>query len=123
MISKGADPLMKVGKTKFYRELDEHKRHMALVGESRDMINAVNMQINTMQKKEDVKTRTEVLAERSLNNKGKKGTKIDSLLKDFYAKKNHSAQFMKVNGKNVEIEYNKEYGMQNAIHLLFKHPS
>lgn len=54
---------MKVGKTKFYRELDEHKRHLALVGESRDMINAVNMQINTVQKKEDVKTRKEVIAE------------------------------------------------------------
>lgn len=67
MISKGADPLMKVGKTKFYRELDEHKRHLALVGESRDMISAVNMQINTMQKKENVKTRTEVLAERTLD--------------------------------------------------------
>lgn len=30
---------------------------------------------------------------------------------------------MKVNGKTIEIEYNKEFGLQNAIHLLFKHPS
>jgi cupin superfamily acireductone dioxygenase involved in methionine salvage len=94
IISKGADPLMKVGKTKFYRELDEHKRHLAMVGESRDIVSAVNMQINTMQKQEDVKTRNEVMAERQLGQKvkkGKKGPKIDNLLKEFYAKKNHSA--------------------------------
>jgi hypothetical protein len=30
-ISKGADPHMKVGKTAFYRELDEHKRNLMLV--------------------------------------------------------------------------------------------
>ena len=30
---------------------------------------------------------------------------------------------MKVNGKDVEIEYSKEFGMQNAIHLLFRFPA
>jgi soluble P-type ATPase len=66
MISKGADPLMKVGKTKFYRELDEHKRHLAMVGESKNIVSAANMQINTMSKQENVKTRNEVMAERQL---------------------------------------------------------
>lgn len=30
---------------------------------------------------------------------------------------------MKKDGKTIEIEYNKEFGLQNAIHILFKHPS
>jgi hypothetical protein len=30
---------------------------------------------------------------------------------------------MKKDGKNIEIEYNKEFGLQNAIHLLLRHPS
>ena len=31
LVSKGADPHAVVQKTAFYRELDEHKRHMATV--------------------------------------------------------------------------------------------
>jgi len=30
---------------------------------------------------------------------------------------------MKKDGKMVEVEYNKEFGLQNAIHLLFRYPS
>lgn len=30
---------------------------------------------------------------------------------------------MTVDGKTVEIEYNKEFGLQNAIHLLFRQPT
>lgn len=33
------------------------------------------------------------------------------------------AQFIRRDGKLIEIEYNKEYGMQNAIHLIFRQPS
>ena len=29
---------------------------------------------------------------------------------------------MKIDGKKVEIEYSKEFGKQNAIHLLFRYP-
>lgn len=51
-----------------------------------------------------------------------KKEKIDQRWKEFYAKKEHTATFMKLNGKTIEVEYNKEYGLQNAVHLLFKHP-
>lgn len=35
LIDKGADPHAKVDKIEFYRELDEHKKTIALVGEAR----------------------------------------------------------------------------------------
>ena len=38
LISKGADPHMKVGKLQFYRELDEHKRHLLTVNDARDVL-------------------------------------------------------------------------------------
>ena len=38
LIEKGADPHAKVDKIEFYRELDEHKRTIALVGEAREGI-------------------------------------------------------------------------------------
>jgi len=41
MIAKGADCHQKVGKTKFYRELDEHKRHLLTVNEGRQAVDAV----------------------------------------------------------------------------------
>ena len=40
LIIKGADPHAKVDKIEFYRELDEHKRTLALVGEAREGIMA-----------------------------------------------------------------------------------
>jgi len=50
IISKGSNPHQKVGKTKFYRELDEHKRHLLLVGEAREAVEAVQgeIQIDTV---------------------------------------------------------------------------
>ena len=41
IISKGADPLRKVDKTEFYRELDEHKKTLSLVSDAREGIAAV----------------------------------------------------------------------------------
>jgi hypothetical protein len=38
LIEKGANPHAKVDKIEFYRELDEHKRTIALVGEAREGI-------------------------------------------------------------------------------------
>jgi len=38
IIQKGADPHAKVDKIEFYRELDEHKRTLVLVGEAREGI-------------------------------------------------------------------------------------
>ena len=38
MISKGANCHSKVDKTKFYRELDEHKRHLMTVNEGREAV-------------------------------------------------------------------------------------
>lgn len=70
LILKGADPHAKVDKIEFYRELDEHKRTLALVGEAREGIMAGHgpneeMQIDTNQapKNNEVKSRKEVLAE------------------------------------------------------------
>ena len=70
LIEKGADPHAKVDKIEFYRELDEHKRTIALVGEAREGILAgqgpnEEMQIDTTQRKNqaEIKTRKEVLAE------------------------------------------------------------
>ena len=72
------------------------------------------MQIDTTNKeaKGEVKTRTEVLAEQRVEKGNKKEkNKVPKLFKEFYAKKGHQANFMKKNGKLVEVEYNKEYGM------------
>lgn len=41
MIAKGANCHQKVDKTKFYRELDEHKRHLMTVNEGREALGAV----------------------------------------------------------------------------------
>lgn len=41
MVAKGSDSWQKVGKTLFYRELDEHKRHLVVVNEARDAVGAV----------------------------------------------------------------------------------
>lgn len=56
LIEKGADPHAKVDKIEFYRELDEHKRTIALVGNAREGILAgqgpnEEMQIDTTQRK------------------------------------------------------------------------
>lgn len=41
VINRGANAGQKVDKTKFYRELDEHKRHLMTVNEGREAIDAV----------------------------------------------------------------------------------
>ena len=138
IIQKGANPHSKVDKIEFYRELDEHKRTIVLVGEAREGIMAGHgpdeeMQIDTNQsrKPNEVKTRKEVLAEQRVEKKnGKKQTKaekadkrIHKQLKELYAKKGHQAVFQRKNGKLVEIEYNKEFGMQNSVHLVMRHCS
>lgn len=111
LIEKGADPHAKVDKIEFYRELDEHKRTIALVGEAREGIQAgqgpnEEMQIDTTtQRKQNVeiRTRKEVLAEQRVEKKnGKKLTKAEKAdkriskgLKEFYAKKGHQAVFQR----------------------------
>lgn len=57
IVNKGANPNTKVDKIEFYRDLDEHKRRLAMVGEAREGLSLVNT------KTETVKTRKEVLAE------------------------------------------------------------
>ena len=57
IVNKGANPHTKVDKIEFYRDLDEHKRRLAMVGEAREGLSLVNT------KTETVKTRKEVLAE------------------------------------------------------------
>ena len=50
LVQKGADVHSRVDKLEFYRELDLHKRHIALLGEARDQV-------------QEPKTRVEVIAE------------------------------------------------------------
>ena len=57
LVNKGANPHAKVDKLEFYRELDEHKRRLAMVSEAKEGLPLVNI------KAETVKTRNEVLAE------------------------------------------------------------
>lgn len=68
MVSMGCDPYAKVGKLAFYRELDEHKRHLASVGVQREAIQEIEMQIDSnnragAKESKKIKKRTEVLAE------------------------------------------------------------
>ena len=58
IVNKGANPNTKVDKIEFYRDLDEHKRRLAMVGEAREGLSLVNTKTT-----ETVKTRKEVLAE------------------------------------------------------------
>jgi len=44
-------------------------------------------------------------------------------LKEFYAKQGFTPKYEKKDGKKVEIEYNKEYGLMNAMHIIMKHPN
>ena len=43
-------------------------------------------------------------------------------VKEFYATKGFVPTFEKRSGKKVEIEYEKEYGLQNALHLIMRNP-
>ena len=74
--------------------------------------------------------------EKRANRKSRKGKKKDDgldpndpkyqlkkQLKEFYAKQGYTPKYEKVDGKQVEIEYSKEYGMQNAMHLIMRHPN
>lgn len=64
-----------------------------------------------------------------MTKKDKKGrkknskNKVDKALKEFYAKKGQTANFIKINGKDVELEYDKQHGLQNAVHLIMHYPS
>jgi len=84
-----------------------------------------------------VKTRTEVLAEQKYERKlarkaRKKGkaekdpndprTQLRKKLKDFYAQQGFTPQFKTENGRQVEIEYDKEHGLKNAFHIAMAHP-
>ena len=43
-------------------------------------------------------------------------------LKKFYAEKDFVPRFETINGKKVEQEYAKVFGLQNAIHILMRRP-
>lgn len=61
------------------------------------------------------------------NDKKKQKTALDRVekrLKEFYAEKKHQPRFeKKKNGELVEIQYDKEHGMQNAVHLAMESAS
>jgi hypothetical protein len=44
-------------------------------------------------------------------------------LKEFYAKQGFTPKYEKKGGKQIEIEYSKESGKQNALHIIMKHPN
>ena len=50
-------------------------------------------------------------------------TILKQQVKEFYSKQSFTPQFEKINGKQVEIEYSKEYGQQTAMHLIMRRPS
>ena len=93
-----------------------------------------------------MKTRKEVLAEQKYESRANKSdkkkkhgkggasngnsgnpndpkTQIKNQLKEFYAKQGFTPKYEKKGGKQVEIEYSKEHGMQNAMHIIMKHPN
>ena len=87
-----------------------------------------------------VKNRNEVLAEQKFekahqksirSKKGKEPEDPEKLkkkamhakVKEFYASKGFSPVFQKVDGKKVEVEYDAEYGLQNALHLIMRQPN
>ena len=47
---------------------------------------------------------------------------VHAKIKEFYASQGFSPQFQTKDGKKEEVEYDKEYGQQNAIHILMRHP-
>ena len=69
LIEKGADPHAQVQKLKYYRELDEEKRKMAMVKEA---AKANGQQAAIMRELEGAKKREEVLKEREINRRGGK---------------------------------------------------
>lgn len=148
MVEAGADPLAKVDKLEFYRELDKHKQKMFLVEETREGVGIVNAEMKQSSENEPksatgastnaVKSRKEVLAERNYEkkvlrnqNRGSKGKtdeakekkrELHKKLKAFYAEKAFQPRFEKINGKKVEQEYVAKFGLQNAMHLHMKRP-
>ncbi len=44
-------------------------------------------------------------------------------LKEFYAKQGYTPTFKTKDGLKVEVEYNKEFGKANALHLIMLHPT
>jgi hypothetical protein len=81
MVQHGADPRAKVEKMEFYRELDKHKQKLTLVEEAREGMTMVkDQEMKDAKEKENksttlasttnnVKSRKEVLAERTYENK------------------------------------------------------
>ena len=86
-----------------------------------------------------VKKRTEVLAEQRFEKKAHKSRKnrdkkessnpndpkaqLKKQIKEFYAKHGHTPRYEKKGGKNVEIEYSKDFGKQNALHIIMREPA
>ena len=84
-----------------------------------------------------IKTRNEAVAEQRFERGFKKGKKnkkgkgkdegndqrkaVQARIKEFYAQQNFNPEYTKKGDKKVEVEYDKEYGMQNAIHLIMRH--
>lgn len=79
LVSRGADPTAKVGKIKFYRELDAHKKQIAVLTVQREAMQIGNQAqqevIDTSSKSlnnTEVKTRDEAMALQKTDKKGKK---------------------------------------------------
>lgn len=109
------------------------------------MIDTSSAQRQAIATKAQIKTREEVVAEqkyeKKLSKKERKARKhggkkdaanddpndpqaqIKKQLKEFYAKQSFTPKYEKKDGKTVEIEYNKDSGLQNAMHIIMKHPN
>jgi hypothetical protein len=142
LVKAEADPLAKVDKLEFYRELDKHKQKLFLVEETREGVSIVRDQ--EMKEQADktektksttvasttannVKSRKEVLAERTYEQKVMKNKKrqdgkgtneqkdkrreLHKQLKRFYAEKDFVPRFETINGKKVEQEYVRVFGL------------
>lgn len=97
--------------------------------------------------KAGIKTRSEVVAEQNYEQRAKKQRRrerkrrkagkngdvkkddaddakeqIKKQLREFYAKQKFTPSFETKDGRRVEIEYSKEYGQQNAMHLIMRNP-
>ena len=101
---------------------------------------------------EVVKTRKEVLAEQRYELKAKRKTRdgkrskkrrdkkqgddeedededsndpkaqMKKQVQEFYAKQGYTPQFETRSGRSIEVEYQKQYGMQGAMHLIMRYP-
>ena len=150
MAERGADVHAKVEKVEFYRKLDEHKKHLLVLHEQRGSVQAVQdtlmrdeqaqiIDTTSAGQNRAVKTRDEVLAEQRFERRNerknkknkKKGAQADpndprvwakKQLREFYSKQGHTPTYKTVDGKQVEVEYDKEHGLQGLLHLAMKAP-